>query len=249
MNNYQLKINKLAKIIQEPIINNQVKEINKIIETINQHDVLDRRPVDLGLAPNELDEIQRKNFQSKRVAIEQINNLLNNFRSFLSRYYGIWSLPNLETVHLLKSEFDLKKGLEIMAGNAYWSKALTQANVKMIASDSFTWAQGSKTGQNNFYPTQKLDAISSIEKYDDVDFIMCAWAPNFGDSDCQVLDTYRKCCDLKQTKLFFVGEKNGATNTAQFWQKAHQIKSKKLLKVNQSFKSFDFIDEKIFEIK
>ena len=101
MNNYQLKINKLAKIIQEPIINNQVKEINKIIETINQHDVLDRRPVDLGLAPNELDEIQRKNFQSKRVAIEQINNLLNNFRSFLSRYYGIWSLPNLETVHLL----------------------------------------------------------------------------------------------------------------------------------------------------
>jgi hypothetical protein len=46
--------------------------------------------------------------------------------------------------------------------------------------------------------------------------------------------------------LLFIGEKNGATNSATFWQKA---KSRTNTKVNRSFQSFDFIDEKVFEIK
>ncbi len=61
---------------------------------------------------------------------QEANNLLNNFRSFLSREYGVWSLPNLETARLIKQEYHVKSSLEIMAGNAYWSKAFKSGGDK-----------------------------------------------------------------------------------------------------------------------
>ncbi len=78
----------------------------------------------------------------------------------------------------------------------------------------------------------------------EVDLIICSWAPNFGEDDLKILDLYRSLDH--QPVLLFIGEKNGATNSATFWQKA---KSRTNTKVNRSFQSFDFIDEKVFEIK
>ena len=249
MNNYQLKINKLAKIIQEPIITYQVKEINMACKIINNRQVLNKSLTPLGLKPDELDQLERKLPDEKKKDLYAINNLLNNFRSFLSRYFGIWSLPNQKSADLLASQFQVHTGLEIMAGNGYWSKALANSSVKMIATDSLTWAKSSKTGQENFYQIEKLDALSAIEKYKNVDMIICSWAPNFGDIDYQVLKQYRKYCNQEATKLFFIGEKYGATNTDKFWQEAHQLNNAKLKRINHSFESFDFINEEIYEIE
>jgi hypothetical protein len=153
-------------------------------------------------------------------------------------------LPNLETARLIKQEYHVKSSLEIMAGNAYWSKALSQVGINAIASDSFSWAKSSTTGEAPIFTTENLDALSAIKKHPEVDLIICSWAPNFGEDDLKILDLYRSLDH--QPVLLFIGEKNGATNSATFWQKA---KSRTNTKVNRSFQSFDFIDEKVFEIK
>lgn len=175
---------------------------------------------------------------------QEANNLLNNFRSFLSREYGIWSLPNLETAKLIKQEYNAKSSLEIMAGNAYWSKALSEVGIKAIASDSFAWAKSSTTGESPIFETENLDALSAIKKHPEVDLIICSWAPNFGEDDVNILNLYRQL-DY-QPVLLFIGEKFGATNSTTFWQEAKTTTNKK---VNRSFRSFDFINEKVFEIK
>jgi len=144
MRKYQNKLNKLDKELNYLPLHEQVIAINNIITNLENGKILQKSPNLLGFLPDSLD-IMIENTGSKEKA-QEANNLLNNFRSFLSREYGIWSLPNLETAKLIKQEYNVKSSLEIMAGNAYWSKALSEVGVKAIASDSFTWAKSSKTG-------------------------------------------------------------------------------------------------------
>ena len=152
--------------------------INNIITHLEKGKILQKSPNSLGFLPDSLD-IMIENTGSREKA-QEANNLLNNFRSFLSREYGIWSLPNLETAKLIKQEYNVKSSLEIMAGNAYWSKALSEVGIKAIASDSFAWAKSSTTGESPIFETENLDALSAIKKHPEVDLIICSWAPNFG---------------------------------------------------------------------
>ena len=94
------------------------------------------------------------------------------------------------------------------------------------------------------FETENLDALSAIKKHPEVDLIICSWAPNFGEDDVNILNLYRQL-DY-QPVLLFIGEKFGATNSTTFWQEAKTTTNKK---VNRSFRSFDFINEKVFEIK
>ena len=114
-------------------------------------------------------------------------------------------LPNLETARLIKQEYHVKSSLEIMAGNAYWSKALSQVGINAIASDSFSWAKSSTTGEAPIFTTENLDALSAIKKHPEVDLIICSWAPNFGEDDLKILDLYRSLDH--QPVLLFIGEK------------------------------------------
>lgn len=242
MKKYQNKLNKLDKELNYLPLHEQVIAINNIITNLEKGKILQKSPNSLGFLPDSLD-IMIENTGSREKA-QEANNLLNNFRSFLSREYGIWSLPNLETVQLIKQEYNVKSSLEIMAGNAYWSKALSEVGVKAIASDSFTWAKSSTTGESPIFETENLDALSAIKKHPEVDLIICSWAPNFGEDDVNILNLYRQL-DY-QPVLLFIGEKFGATNSTTFWQEAKTTTNKK---VNRSFRSFDFINEKVFEIK
>lgn len=242
MKKYQNKLNKLDKELNYLPLHEQVIAINNIITNLEKGKILQKSPNSLGFLPDSLD-IMIENTASSEKA-QEVNNLLNNFRSFLSREYGIWSLPNLETAKLIKQEYNVKSSLEIMAGNAYWSKALSEVGVKAIASDSFTWAKSSTTGESPIFATENLDALSAIKKHPEVDLIICSWAPNFGEDDVNILNLYRQL-DY-QPVLLFIGEKFGATNSTTFWQEAKTTTNKK---VNRSFRSFDFINEKVFEIK
>ena len=179
MKKYQNKLNKLDKELNYLPLHEQVIAINNIITNLENGKILQKSPNSLGFLPDSLDIMIEKTARSEKA--QEANNLLNNFRSFLSREYGIWSLPNLETAKLIKQEYGVKSSLEIMAGNAYWSKALSEVGIKAIASDSFAWAKSSTTGEAPIFETENLDAISAIKKHPEVDLIICSWAPNFGE--------------------------------------------------------------------
>ncbi len=242
MTKFIKKINTINEKIDNRIVQEQVKELNKIVKTVALKQVLAKAPDRLGLYPDEIEEIVNNNFKD----VKTINHLLNSTRQFLSLKFGIWSLPNLTTAKLIRKEFKIKTAVEIMAGNAYWTKALNEAGIQTIATDSLEWAKTSSTGQNQFSRVENLSATDAIKKYNKVDLIFCSWSPNFGRSDLEVINTWKKY--NPQAHLLFVGEKNGATNSPDFWKLTHFKKTPELAKINQSFVSYDFIDEKIFEI-
>ncbi|RMC61374.1 SAM-dependent methyltransferase [Lactobacillus sp. ESL0259] len=248
MTDFLSKINQLdARLIIESV-HQQVEEINNIVATIRQKQVLKRAPKKLGFLPDVAEEICSNHFHSKDQLddFKTINQLLNNTRQFLAIKFGLWSIPNLETAQVIKDQLKINKGLEIMAGNGYWSKALSQVGVKMTATDNLDWSRTSNTGAQAFVPVSNYDAARAVKQFSDVDLIICSWAPNFGNSDEKAVNAWQKLNSA--THLLFVGERNGVTNSASFWQKEPFLHSKELRLINQTFTSFDFIDEQIFEI-
>ena len=248
MTDFLSKINQLDARLNIELVHQQVVEINNIVATIRQKQVLKRAPKKLGFLPDVAEEICSNHFHSKDQLddFKTINQLLNNTRQFLAIKFGLWSIPNLETAQVIKDQLKINKGLEIMAGNGYWSKALSQVGVKMTATDNLDWSRTSNTGTQAFVPVSNYDAARAVKQFSDVDLIICSWAPNFGNSDEKVVATWQKFNFA--THLLFVGEKNGVTNSASFWQKEPFLHSKELRLINQTFTSFDFIDEQIFEI-
>ena len=157
----------------------------------------------------------------------------------------IWSLPNMETAQLFKNELGIETALEVMAGNAYWSKALSEAGIQVWATDSLEWSRSSKTGKKPFYPVENLPADQAVMKYATCDMILCSWAPNFGQADLELIAAKQHYAPA--ARLFFIGEK-GVTNSPEFWTRKHFAKSSELRKINRSFKSYDFIKEKFIEV-
>lgn len=243
---YLNKLNSLDQQLEINEVHQQVAEINEINHIIQEHKILSKAPQPLGFAPDLLEELTQKTSKNERPALIVINNLLNNFRQYLSLTYGIWSLPNLETANLIKKELQVKTALEIMAGNGYWSKALEKVGIKTVTTDSLEWAKTSATGSKKFVNVEDLNAVDAIKKYHNLDLILCSWSPNFGKSDLEVVKTWKK---YSQAHLIFIGEKNGATNSREFWDYNRFVKSHSLKRINQSFKSYDFIEEKIFEVE
>lgn len=223
----------------------QVQAIRQTIQDLQEQKLPTKQLPPLGLLPDHKADLMVK-FPS--TAVQQLDNLLNNFRSYLSRAFGIWSLPNLQTASLLKEKFGLQTVLEIMAGNGYWSKALQEAGCQTITTDSLEWAISSETGAHPAVHVRDCDAVNALAEWGgQVDAVLCAWAPNFNQADWQLLQAYRQ---LQLTSpLFFFGERDGATNSPRFWAGASFRTSPALAAVNRSFHSFDFIDEKFFLVK
>jgi hypothetical protein len=243
MSSYLATLTRLSHGI--PALEAQSAEIRAITDCIAAKQVLAKAPQPLGLLPDQREELEQR-YGKKRV--DQADNLLNNFRSYLSRRFGLWSLPNLTTAQLIKKYYHAGRVLEVMAGNAYWSKALQEAGCQVLATDSLEWAKTSETGAHNFVSVQKMTAAEALAQYGEaVDLIICAWAPNFNESDCQLVTAWRRLA--KRPPLIFVGERDGATNSPRFWQSVPLQSNLGLRQINASFTSFDFIDEKIFKVK
>lgn len=247
MTDFRKQLINIDKKLNISLLHNQVQEVVNILEILDKKEVLARAPRPIGLMPDEYDEIFWKLDKNGQILLRRADNLLNNFRSYLSRAYGLWSLANLETAQLIKDQYQVKTSLEVMAGNSYWSAAFNKIGVKAISTDSMSWAKASKTGTQGFYQTNKLSAGDAIKKYPNVDLVLCCWAPNFGKGDLEVLQAFRKY--NHQGHLLFIGEKDGATNTQEFWENAKIINSSAEKVINQTFPNFDFIDEKIYEIR
>lgn len=245
MTNYIDKLQHLDKQIKQPEIHAQVDEVLTIISAVAKGQVLKNAPQKLGFEPDQLEELEIEAGPDKKKAIKAINHLLNGVRQYLSLKFGIWSLPNLATAQLIKEKLHIHTALEVMAGNAYWSKALQEAGIKTIATDSLEWARTSKTGQSSFIPVENLTATEAVKKYTEVDLVLCSWSPNFGHSDLDLIKSWQA---NSHACLLFIGEKEGATNSPEFWLKTQFKSSPELNAINHSFASYDFIDEKFYEI-
>lgn len=247
MTDFLEKINHLAAEIDNKQVYQQAKEIMTIIQAIEKKQVLVKAPELLGFYPDELEEIAKEVDPQKIAALKIINQLFNSTRQFLSIHYGLWSLPNLETAQAIKEKLHVKSALEIMAGNAYWTQALNQVGIKTIATDTLQWAKTSRTGQQPFESVLNQSASSAIAQFTAVDLILCSWAPNFNCSDLAAVKAWKKY--NPKSHLLFIGEKNGATNSSNFWHQEKFSHSPALRQINQTFTSYDFIDEQIFEIE
>lgn len=241
------KINHLAAVIDNSQVHKQAEEIMTIIQTLEEKQVLASAPSLLGFYPDKLEEIATKVGPQKVAALKVINQLFNSTRQFLSIHYGVWSLPNLTTALAIKEKLQVKSALEVMAGNAYWTTALKQVGIKAVATDSLQWAKTSRTGQQPFESVVNLNASAAIAQFSTVDLIICSWAPNFDQSDIKAIEAWKKYNPTSH--LLFIGEKNGATNSPKFWHQEKFGYSLALRQINQTFTSFDFIDERIFEIE
>lgn len=247
MSDFLTKINQLDAAINNQQVHKQTLEVREIISFVKHKNILPQAPESLGFLPNEVEQISRTLTFKQINQFKIINQLFNSLRQFLSVKYGIWSLPNLTTARLIKENLQIKHGLEIMAGNGYWSKALSQVGVSMTATDSFEWSKTSNTGRQTCQPIYNFDALMAIKKFTNVELIICSWAPNFTKSDLLVVKAWKKY--NPNSHLLFIGEKRGVTNSPDFWYRMHFSQSSKLHQINQSFSSFDFINEQVFEIK
>lgn len=241
------KIKDLGVGFTDPEIARQVAEVELLDSVVQGQRLLASAPGKLGLSDRKMGELSWEMSDEDYSRLKTLNKLFNNVRQYLSLQYGIWSVPNFETANLLKEELGVETALEVMAGNAYWSKALSDAGVQVWATDSLEWAKTSQTGSKPFYRVEDLSADQAVKKYATVDLILCSWAPNFGQADLDLIQARQYYAP--RAKLVFIGEKNGATNSAEFWQKTKFVKSDSLKKINRSFKSYDFIKEQIFEVK
>lgn len=242
MTDFMRKLTQLDQALQLPALHVQVLDVRRVMQAVDQKIVLNRAPRPLGgIQPAQrLTPVQ----QAKLKVAQQ---LLNSLRQYLSIQYGIWSLPNLAAAQAIKQHFNPTNVLEVMAGNAYWSKAFDAIGLKTIATDSLEWAKTSKTGSQPFFPVQDLSALAAVKSYPMADLVFCSWSPNFGHADIDLIKAVRR--DTDHAQLLFVGDRSGVTNTTMFWQQAELVDLSALWDINTQFISYDFIDEEILQVK
>ena len=96
---YLNKLNSLDQQLEINEVHQQVAEINEINHIIQEHKILSKAPQPLGFAPDLLEELTQKTSKNERPALIVINNLLNNFRQYISL------LPKLgDQEHKIKSK-------------------------------------------------------------------------------------------------------------------------------------------------
>ncbi len=180
-------------------------------------------------------------------ALPKLDQLLRDYRDYLEETYGMWSYVNAPYIKALSEYLHGRPTLEIMAGNGYISGGLINLRPAqtIYATDSTDWTHENETGKHPVTTIEPLDALTAIKKYgSQVDYVIMSWSPDKVEIDWEVLQLLRN--DYPEVKLLVIGEKNGATNSAKFWQNAQLTQDAELQKVNEHLHSFDLIDEQIY---
>lgn len=181
-------------------------------------------------------------------ALPKLDQDLRSFRDYLEDQYGMWAYISAPFVADLADYVNGHGVLEIMAGNGYISKGLKDLKQPAIATDSLAWTNENQTGNHQVTTVEKLDALTAIKKYQDtVDYVIMSWSPDGMDIDQQVLQTIREQPN-QNLKLIVIGEKNGATNSAAFWQLANYIEPAATQKLNRHHQPFDLIKDQVYLI-
>lgn len=180
--------------------------------------------------------------------LPKIDKLLRSYRDYLEESYGMWAYISAPFINDLARFLSHKPVLEIMAGNGYISRGLRAKGQTVFTTDSLDWTKENETGRHLVTEVEKLDALSAIEKYQgQVDFVIMSWSPDGVPIDIEVLEKLRSL--PKQPLLICIGEKNGATNSHAFWQKAELIDDERTKQLNSHYQPFDLIHDQVYLVK
>lgn len=180
-------------------------------------------------------------------ALPQLDADLRGFRDYLEEQYGMWAYISAPLVADIADYVGDSAVLEVMAGNGYISKGLKDLHKTVYTTDSLAWTTENQTGKHQVTDVEKLDAIAAIQKYQDqVDYVIMSWSPDGLPIDQEILATLRQ--SARPLKLIVLGEKNGATNSKQFWEMAHYIEPEATAKLNRHHQPFDLIKDQIYLI-
>lgn len=242
-------------------------EIKFLINNIIQSD----RLIDQGLLPQDLPELLLPdNIQDQIFAhinqkyapgdstgdrewnrlsenLPKLDKALRSYRDYLANRYGMWAYISAPFIKKLSEFIGNEKALEIMAGNGYISQGLRNLDKTVYATDNLAWTKENQTGKKPVTEVEALDALSAIEKYQDqVKYVIMSWSPDKDPIDQQVLAAIRN--SDHNLKLIVIGEKDGATNSKEFWQQANYIEPETTKKLNQHHQPFDLINDQLYLI-
>lgn len=177
--------------------------------------------------------------------IRTVDHLLRNFRQYIAYHYGMWAFVQQQLFTVWHDLFGRLRYLEVAAGNGYISAGLQAVGNHAIATDTLSWTAENETGRRPLVPIHRANATAALWQYGNmVDAVVMAWSPDRDANDVHFLFTLRHC--FPQLRFFVIGERNGATNSALFWQLARFVPDRRLLPLNRAYPQFDAINDRIY---
>jgi len=246
-----------------PTIKNLLQQAIKTIAALNKGQLPHALPV-MELPESVIDEIQnhvlttyptdatRGNalWEMLTTPLEDVDFMLRHLRDALIEYFSMYGFVSQEFIVALSDYTAGKPVLEIMAGHGYLSAGLRalQPTQTIIATDNEAWhLQPDLSSAEPVTPVEALPAVAAIKKYGaQVATVIMSWAPDTTEADWEILQLMREQAGQYDFKLLVIGEPNGATNSAKFWQKAQLTPMPSLNAVHQSF---DLIDEQVYLVQ
>lgn len=238
LDNYVKEIQAIRQnFLKIPLV---VEKCDQILTTINAYQRQKLPAVELTKLELSTDWIFDNLIENPQLM--NVSSQFEDLRQVMIENLGIWHICNQLWIDDLQNFCGPNsQNLEIMAGNAAIS-----ANLKnTIATDNLDW-----DGQDNEHPcpwapVEKMDAVAAVQKYhSQMDNIIMAWAPDNDNVDWKVLQFLRQ--NDFQGNLVVIGERNGATNSHDFWNNAQLQLIEEL---NRHHQPFDFIKDRVWLVK
>lgn len=226
-------------------LDNQQKKYAKIPQVNHKVDAVKETVIALSNKQIPVQELPQLSFTQEELfehpELFEVEDLLLDLRQVVIENFGVWHIFSTRWLADLRDFLGNTKTLELMAGNAIISANLNNT----YATDNFLWQGQDIEVPSPWTNVERLDAMQAIQKYYlQVQNIIMAWAPDNNQNDWEVLSWLRKV--NWQGNFILIGEKNGATNSELFWEKA---KLEEPIKLNKHHKEFDFIKDKVYFVK
>jgi len=159
--------------------------------------------------------------------------------SFAVRYMFtkyIWIKPTKFNIEQIVKAIGNEKVLEICSGEGILAKELKDTyNVDIITTDI---CEDSRYGFNYSNDIEKIDAVSAVKKYQDINTILAVWVPYDDSFMVDVLKAMKP-----DQRLIFVGENYGGCNaTDEFFETIMDEKSFKVEEINEFDRWFGIND-------
>ncbi|RRG18569.1 SAM-dependent methyltransferase [Weissella viridescens] len=213
---------------------------------ISANDILAVQQTILNQFPDQ-PERGNKIWAEQREALEQVDYCLRNIRDEFIEDFNMYAYLTPDFLTDLSQHLNGRPTLEVMAGQGYLSAGLQalQPEQTIHVTDNRDWVNQPVTAVAPVVPVVAMDACQAIKQYGtDVEVVLMSWAPDTSEIDWEVLQLLR--ANYPDVEFLVIGEKDGATDSAIFWQNAHLTD---LTQINATRPQFDLIDEKIYRVR
>lgn len=209
----------------------------------------------LPLSDTEIINLSRLNWSKNRqyqkkleARIGHLDHLLTDFRNIVWHNIGIYGILNEALLNqLIKMQVVLAPILEVAAGNGFLAARLAQRDLEITAVDNGEF-KADTSATTSYYPVIQADAVSYLQSnLSKFATVILSWSPDENQLDLEILQEMRqrKC----QPHFVVIGERQGKTNSSEFWATAHFKELSQMLKLNQYFADFDLYHDRVYLIE